>query len=74
MYINALINIINNVKRVQYTFILDKASKSEQMTYIIEMLIKNIKDACNNLELDYKEYDKYITKESGGIEYIIDNN
>ena len=74
MYINALINIINNAKRVQYTFILDKASKSEQMTYIIEMLIKNIKDACNNLELDYKEYDKYITKESGGIEYIIDNN
>lgn len=74
LHIGTFINMINILKGVQYTIILDKAYKNEKITYIIEMLIKNIKDACDNLELDYNEYDKYIIKESGGIEYIIDNN
>lgn len=74
MYISDLINIINNSKRVQYTVILDRACKNEKMTYIIDMLVENIKIACDNLGLDYNEYDKYITKESGGIEFIDDNN
>ncbi len=74
MYISDLINIINNSKRVQYTVILDRAYKNEKMTYIIDMLVENIKIACDNLGLDYNEYEKYITKESGGIEFIDDNN
>lgn len=67
-HIGILINMINNLKRVQFTKISDNVYINERITDIINMIINNIQNACSNLKLDYKEYEKYISKESGGIE------
>ena len=71
-HIGILINMINNLKKVQFTKILDNVYINEKITDIINMIIKNIQDACNNLKLNYKEYEKYISKEYGGIELKIE--
>ena len=74
LHIKTFINMINILKGVQYTIILDKAYINGRITDIINMLIKNIQEACNNLKLNYEEYEKYITKEIGGIEFTSDND
>lgn len=68
LHIGILINMINNLKSVQFTKILDNIYINKRITDIINMIIENIQNCCSNLKLDYKEYEKYITKESGGIE------
>lgn len=68
VYIEVLINMINNLKRVQFTKILDNVYINRKITDILNIIIENIQNACCNLKLDYKEYEKYIAKESGGIE------
>lgn len=68
LHIGILINMINNLKSVQFTKILDNIYINKWITDIINMIIENIQNCCSNLKLDYKEYEKYITKESGGIE------
>lgn len=67
-HIGILINMINNLKRVQFTKILDNVYINERITDIINMIIENIQSSCSHLKLDYKEYEKHITKECGGIE------
>lgn len=69
LHIQMLINMINNLKNIQYTKISDNVYINNRITDIIYMIIDNIKIACSNLKLNYGEYEKSITKESGEIEF-----
>ena len=74
LHILILINMINNLKHIQYVIILGQKYINAEITYVINMIINIIQEACNNLKLNYEEYEKYITKESGEIEIKIDND
>ncbi len=68
LYIGILINMINNLKRIEYIKLYDKIYLNKKVNNIIEFIINNIKDACDKLNIEYGQYEKYITKEIVGIE------
>lgn len=70
-YIIILINMINNLKSVQYTKIFDNIYINTRIQDIINMIIEKIKIACQNFEYNFSDYEKYITKDYGGIELRI---
>ncbi len=70
-YISILINMINNLKSVQYTKIFDNIYINTRIQDIINMIIEKIKIACQNFEYNFSDYEKYITKDYGGIELRI---
>lgn len=67
-YISILINMINNLKSVQYTKIFENVYINTRIQNIINMITEKLKMACQNFEYDFSNYEKYITKDYGGIE------
>lgn len=71
-YINILLGNINNLTNLVYTKILDNIYENIRVKSIIEIIIKGIKDACSDLELDFHNYEKKLNKNIIGTELTFD--
>lgn len=70
-YIDIFINIINNLKTMEYIKIQDNLYLNPHVKETVDFLITNIKLACENLRINYNEYEEKIIKESGAIQINI---
>ena len=71
LYIGIFINIINNLKTMEYVKIQNNVYLNNRIESVINLLIFSIKLACDKLKLNYDDYEKQITKEIGAIELKI---